>query len=51
MPFEYMRLAALGDMKFAYNRSIRQDVDGAILNRYKFSLDRDVLADLIRNDG
>lgn len=50
-PFEHMRAAVLGDMKFEYNRGIRQDVDGAILKRHKFSLDKDVMAELIRNDG
>lgn len=50
-PFEYMRGAVLGDMRFEYHRTIRQDVDGAILQKNKFSLDKDVLAELIRKDG
>ncbi len=51
MPLPYMRGAVLGDMKFEYHRGIRRDVDGTILQKYKFSLKEDVLADLIRNDS
>ena len=46
LPLQFVRGAIIGDLKFRYNRSLHNDVNETILQRYRFSKDDNVLSRL-----
>lgn len=51
LPLQFVRGAIIGDLKFRYNRSLHNDVNETILQRYRFSQDDNVLSRLGPENG